>query len=139
MSEINLGSQSTGWMIESMAAWFLNLFTDHEGGLSLKEMLAVEIIGAQGYIRMSDLAGMMGFPLTTASSMVDRLTEKQILKRSRFEDERRIVAVSLTPEGQALRERQRDRQNAWIENRLGKLTEEERLQLFVLLKKAAID
>jgi DNA-binding MarR family transcriptional regulator len=137
MAEINHENRNSAWMIEPMARLILNLFADQENGLSLKEMLAVEIIGAQGFIRMSDLAGVLGFPLTTASSMVDRLARKQILKRSRFEDERRIVAVSLTPEGQALRERQHTRQNAWIEDRLGHLTEEERGQLLLLLRKAA--
>lgn len=118
-----------------LAEMMLELFAEGSGGFSQKESLAVEIIGTRRFMRMSDLAGMLHLPLTTASSMVDRLVANGILKRSRFEDERRIVAVSLTPEGQALWEKQRGRQIGWLKEMLGRLSEAEQSQLLALLEK----
>ncbi len=137
MSDINHENLRTEWIFESMAEWILDIYTDQEAGLSLKELLAVELIGARGFIRMTDLAGIMSLPLTTISSMVDRLTGRQLLKRSRFEDERRIVAVSLTPEGQAAWERLKARQNSWINERLGLLSTDDRIRLVELLDKVS--
>ncbi|MHC1784668.1 MAG: MarR family winged helix-turn-helix transcriptional regulator [Anaerolineaceae bacterium] len=124
-------------LMDSLGEWVLEFFTNESQGLSLKENMVLQVAGARKFIRMSDLSSLLHLPLTTATSMVDRLVEKGILKRSRFEDERRIVAVSLTPDGQALWEKQKMEQARWLQDRLALLSEGEQQQLFALLEKIA--
>lgn len=135
MNENQQSPQATGRMITLMAEWTLELFAGDPSGLSLKEALALEIVGSRKFVRMTDLAGLLHLPVTTATSLVDRLAGQGLFKRSRFEDERRIVAVSLTPESQGLWEKQRSRQIAWLKGMLGRLSESEQAQLLVLIEK----
>lgn len=50
----------------------------------------------------TDLARHLGVPVTTASSATDRLARRGLLQRDRVEDDRRAVALRLSPEGEAL-------------------------------------
>jgi MarR family transcriptional regulator, organic hydroperoxide resistance regulator len=135
MEKTDHGDEKYDNLLSSLGEWVLEFFTDESKGLSLKENMVLQVAGARKFIRMSDLSSLLHLPLTTATSMVDRLVAKGILKRSRFEDERRIVAVSLTPEGQMLWEVQRGRQVAWLKEMLGRLSETEQSQLLTLIEK----
>lgn len=135
MTEILSEDQCYEKILTLLMETTLDLFARTDSGLSLKENLAVQIIGERRFVRMTDLAGMLHLPLTTTSSMVDRLAANRIVVRSRFEDERRIVAVSLSPEGQEFWKRQKDEQFRRLKENAHIFSEDERQQLFTLIEK----
>ena len=50
---------------------------------------------------MSELAANMGVPLSTATGIGARLARKGLVRRRRAPEDKRVVLVSLTTEGEA--------------------------------------
>ncbi len=75
-----------------------------EIGLSLSrfELLALLLVEKQQGLPMSPLAQRLGIPMSTATGVADRLVKKGLLKRERQEEDRRVVVVFLTVEGNKL-------------------------------------
>ena len=59
----------------------------------------------QGPHRMSDIASYLGTSLSSATSMMDRLVEKDLIDRAPDPDARRVVTCRLTSHGRAEMER----------------------------------
>lgn len=91
----------------SLGEWILHNLTSETLGLSLKEMMVLEITGMRKTIIMSELSSVLHLPPTTTTSIVDRMVRKGYLKRERLEEERRLVVISLSHEGQILWEQHR--------------------------------
>lgn len=64
------------------------------------ELLALQSLAGNRELTMSQLAGSVGVGLSTATKIVDRLTEKQLVERKRNGGDRRVVRVALTPRGE---------------------------------------
>lgn len=71
---------------------------------SASELRALAALGRLGAIAMSDLAAMLGLPISTATRIVDRLVAKDLAARRRSPQDRRIVQVSFSPKGQRIHE-----------------------------------
>lgn len=54
---------------------------------------------------MGDVANELSSPLSTATTVVDRLVRKGLIERRRNEENRRTVRLQLTPLGQQLQDR----------------------------------
>ena len=54
---------------------------------------------AQGPERMGSIAGQLNISLSSATSMIDRLIEKDLVERSPDPNDRRVVLCQLTPKG----------------------------------------
>ena len=93
-------------------------------------------LNQNGPALMSELADFMDIPLSTATSLVNRLVEKKQVVRQRSEEDRRIVRVHLTLAGKKLSERMLDVHLAASRLLLEKLDREEQTQLIALLRKA---
>lgn len=93
-------------------------------------------LNQNGPALMSELADFMDIPLSTATSLVNRLVEKKQVIRQRSEDDRRIVRVHLTVAGKKLSERMLDVHLAASRLLLEKLDRDEQTQLIALLRKA---
>jgi DNA-binding MarR family transcriptional regulator len=70
--------------------------------LSQQEFRLVAALGHRGSVIMTDLAGMLNIPLSTATHTVDKLVAKELVKRSRADRDRRIVLVELSEKGRRL-------------------------------------
>jgi len=68
-------------------------------GLTSVEQLVLLEVGERGRPMMSELALGCGQALSTMTGLVDRLEKKGVLRRQRTEEDRRVVYVELTPEG----------------------------------------
>ncbi|MBG0777276.1 MAG: winged helix-turn-helix transcriptional regulator [Desulfovibrionaceae bacterium] len=68
-------------------------------GVTLPQMHAVEILGAQGPLRMKELAGRMGVTTGTMTVVVDKLEARGLAERRRDARDRRVVFVELTARG----------------------------------------
>jgi len=70
-----------------------------ESGLSLPQMHTLEILGADGDLRMTELAAKMGITTGSLTVLVDRLERGGFVARKPHETDRRSIRVALTPEG----------------------------------------
>ncbi len=69
------------------------------GGLNEKEMIVMGYVGQHGSVKMSDIAESIDAPMSTLTSIVDKLVEKKVLTREHSMDDRRAINVTLTQNG----------------------------------------
>lgn len=85
---------------ERLSSWEHEVVRDK--GLTLPQMHTLEILGAQGPMRMKELAQRMGVTTGTLTVMVDRLKRNGHVERRRHDTDRRSIIVTLTHSGQEL-------------------------------------
>jgi DNA-binding MarR family transcriptional regulator len=71
------------------------------GKLNEKELMIIIFVGERQSVKMSEIADSLQAPLSTLSSVVDKLVEKQYLGRVHSEEDRRVVQVTLVAKGKA--------------------------------------
>jgi DNA-binding MarR family transcriptional regulator len=69
---------------------------------SAQELFALNTLGRRGRLTMTDLAGAMGVPLSTASRIVDRLADKDLVIRAPQPHDRRVVHVAFSRRGERI-------------------------------------
>ena len=69
------------------------------GDLSEKEFVIVNYIGQQQNAKMSEIAQNLSAPMSTITSIVDKLVENKYLNRFNSNDDRRVVLVTLASNG----------------------------------------
>ncbi len=69
--------------------------------ISVRELHLVSFVGDHQQVTMSGIAEFLHVPLSTATSIVDKQVENQILKRASSATDRRKVLILLEKEGQA--------------------------------------
>jgi DNA-binding MarR family transcriptional regulator len=83
------------------------------GGLSLSQYALLEVLADRRSARVQELAAHAGITASTATRILDALERRGIVLRTRDDEDRRAVAVSLTDDGQALVCAERD----WLRGR----------------------
>lgn len=71
-------------------------------GLTLQQVHTIEVLGAQGAMRMKELAAMMGITTGTMTINIDKLEKAGYVERKPNESDRRSIFVSLTKNGEDL-------------------------------------
>lgn len=85
------------------------LVPQQSGQLSRSETAVLRIL-ADGAVNMSDLSSSLGLALSSTTGVVDRLVEHGLVERTRPDQDRRCVHVTLTAKGRkAFATLQRDR------------------------------
>jgi len=69
------------------------------GDINEKEFMLINHVGQKQSMKMSDLANSLSAPLSTVTSIVDKLVEKKFLDRYHSSDDRRVVFVTLASNG----------------------------------------
>ena len=69
------------------------------GGFNEKEMQVVVFVGQHTNVKMTDISENLNSPLSTLTSVVDKLVEKKFLTRVHSDEDRRVVNVALTIKG----------------------------------------
>ena len=72
------------------------------GGMSHKEFSIINYVGQHHDVRMKDLAEHMNAPISTLTSIVDKLVENNYLARYHSAEDRRVVMVTLAKSGKGL-------------------------------------
>ena len=75
---------------------------ERESGITGPQLWAMRIISEHGMLRVTDLARLMYLHPATLVGIVDRLEKRGLVARGRTAKDRRVVEVSLTPEGAAM-------------------------------------
>lgn len=71
------------------------------GGLNEKELIIIIYIGQHENVKMSDISENIEAPMSTLTSIVDKLVERKYLTRDHSDEDRRVINVSLTLNGKA--------------------------------------
>lgn len=85
---------------ERLSSWEHGVVRDK--GLTLPQMHTLEILGANGPMRMKELAGRMGVTTGTLTVMIDRLVKNGQVERRPHDTDRRSIIVALTESGRTL-------------------------------------
>jgi len=104
--------------------------------LNLSDLVVIDLLGRRDACIMRDVASELGSPLSTATTVVDRLVGADLVARKRDEADRRAVGLVLTKSGQqvlaALAKQHRHR----VGNMLAALKPQERKVFVALMLKA---
>jgi DNA-binding MarR family transcriptional regulator len=108
---------------------------DPTRGCSREDIRALILLRTSGRTIMTDFAGQLGVPLSTATHTVDRLVLKGLVMRVRSEQDRRVVQVELSEIGKALHAALRSRHQAMARSWLTPLSPAERETFLKLMAK----
>lgn len=100
--------------------------------LSPQDGRALVTLAGRGRLTMTDFSELLGVPLSTATRMVERLIDKGLALRSRIEDDRRVVCVELSEEGNKLNQTFLEHRRTIGRSMLAPLTHGER-EIFIEL------
>jgi len=100
-----------------------------EGDLSPTLTAALATVERDGPLAPSALAQLEGIQRPTATRVLGRLEEAELVTRTADHGDRRTVRVAITPAGRALLRRIRSRKNEYLARRLRGLTDDERATL----------
>lgn len=69
------------------------------GGFNEKELQVVVFVGQHTSVKMTEISENLNSPLSTLTSVVDKLVERKFLTRVHSDEDRRVVNVALTVKG----------------------------------------
>ncbi|MFA6245438.1 MAG: MarR family transcriptional regulator [Mucilaginibacter sp.] len=103
------------------------------GDLNEKELFIVSFIGEKRSVKMSDIADFLQAPLSTLTTIVDKLVTNKFLLRYNSNDDRRVVKVELDRKGKASFKEFKNRKEIMAKKVLGQLSESEQETLIANL------
>lgn len=71
-------------------------------GLTAPQGMIVGLLGKRGRMKMSEISEKMGLSNSTVSGIIDRLEQRDIVKRVRSEEDRRVVYVFLSDKAEEI-------------------------------------
>lgn len=103
------------------------------GDLNEKELFIIAFIGERRSVKMSDIAEYLQSPLSTLTTIVDKLVANKFLLRYNSNDDRRVVKVELDRKGKASYAAFKNRRELLAKNALDHLSEAEQETLIANL------
>ncbi len=104
-------------------------------GLTLEEFMVLDEVSESGPCVMRDIATALSLPPSTATGIVDRLVEKDYVRRRHSDRDRRRVIVELTPAGLSAYNKFRDRALAQVEDSVRHLSNGDLQALMKIIRK----
>jgi DNA-binding MarR family transcriptional regulator len=96
-----------------------------DSGFTLPQLSVISILEKHGEQKVSELSFKMGLSNSTVSGILDRLEQKDIIKRERTKNDRRVVKISLTGKSQKFCNDFRKKKEEYLTQLLKKLSEQE--------------
>ncbi len=103
--------------------------------LGISHILILGHLNVDGKNRPSDIAKNIGLTPPTVTHLCEKLVNKKLIVRSKDEDDRRIIYLSITPLGQEVLERANEEGQVLRRKLFEKLTFEEQAQMLAIYKK----
>ncbi len=103
------------------------------GDLNEKELFIIAFIGEKRSVKMSDIADYLQAPLSTLTTIVDKLVTNKFLLRYNSNDDRRVVKVELDRKGKTSYKEFKNRREIMANKVLGHLSEAEQETLITNL------
>ena len=107
------------------------------GDVTKREFNLLVMLGKSEKMIMREVADFLGVPVSTATAIIDKLTEKGYLKRIHSPADRRIIVVVLSAEGKSIYLSLMSKMKTFARDVMGKLDGPERTKFVELLEKAA--
>lgn len=104
-------------------------------GLTLQQVHTIEVLGANGDMKMKDLASKMGITTGTMTINIDKLEKTGHVERKPNEHDRRSIFVGLTDTGKELFRSHDDMHLILTRDIASSLDESERAELLRLLSR----
>ncbi|HZT64761.1 MAG TPA: MarR family transcriptional regulator [Acidimicrobiales bacterium] len=98
-------------------------------GVTPSQLSVLSTLHHHGPLTLGDLASHEAVQPPSVTRMVGSLEEAGLVTRTGSADDRRTVVAQLTPKGRKAVEEIRRRRDAWLAERLGELSDEERDRL----------
>jgi DNA-binding MarR family transcriptional regulator len=95
----------------------------HRGSLSLVHLMVLNLVEADGPQSMGQLAEALDVSVASVTGIVDRMERRGLVERERGEVDRRLILVSLTPEGAAVFSEMSARRRERLTRLVGALTD----------------
>jgi DNA-binding MarR family transcriptional regulator len=95
------------------------------GGINEKELLIIDYVGQNKYVKMSNVAEILDVPLSTLTTIVDKLVERNYLSREHRDDDRRVINVMLGVNGKTAYEVLRSKKKRVAEKLLSQFSEKD--------------
>lgn len=105
--------------------------------LNMQELRLVEFLGNEGPQMMRDLAEHLGVAVNSVTTIVDHMERKELVRRQRSDEDRRVVRVELTDLGRSVYQSLVEVNMRLFRTMLGSLTEDEQEIFMVLFRKIA--
>lgn len=103
--------------------------------LHLHEIQVIVCLGQNGPSKMKDIGANLSVSLSNLTVIVDKLEEKGLAERVRSTEDRRIVMVYLSEEGQVIFDAHHEMKLEMCKNMLSKLSSDERTAYLALMQK----
>ena len=103
--------------------------------ISGPQLHLLNILDANGEVRMSDLSEELGISGSGATSLANRMIKGNYIKRVRSIKDRRVVTLQITDEGRDFLETFSKSRDQALERFLGKLTADEKAEMARLCRK----
>lgn len=107
------------------------------GDLTKKDLMVIDFVGKESTCIMRDIAEYLNAPVSTLTSMIDKLVRKKQLRRERSEEDRRIVEVMLGDIGKQTFEEFRDSRMTMCRAMLSALEPNEQEEIIRLMGKVS--
>lgn len=108
-----------------------------EGGLTGPQFFLLSFLAQQKSATVSQLAEALHVKPSSITVMLDRLENSGLIVRSREQQDRRVVQISLSVAGRQVLEEARQKRRQLLKGYLSKLDEEEQQFLLAILEKMA--
>ncbi len=107
--------------------------------ISIPEYRMMTYLQEHGPTPMAKLALSIDVSQGWITSMVDRLEKKRMVRRTRSDEDRRIIKIEVMEPGLETIQRVRELHLQFVRRTLGKFTSEEQIQFKLLLNKLSLD
>jgi DNA-binding MarR family transcriptional regulator len=107
------------------------------GVVTEKELTVIDFVGQHKNVKMSYIADNIMAPISTLTSIVDKLVERNLINRDHSGEDRRVVNVSLSSNGKAAYKKLMNKKGKMAEAVLSKLNDEEQVLITKHLKMLA--
>jgi DNA-binding MarR family transcriptional regulator len=111
----------------------LRLFADE--GITEPQLQALELLVMNGPMLMRKISDALTVTPANVTGIVDRLEEKNLVKRTSEKGDRRATIIEITPEGKTLYEKVSKKKGEMIRKSLWTFTKDEKITLNRLLEK----
>jgi DNA-binding MarR family transcriptional regulator len=106
-----------------------------QGIITLPQFLGLSFLHANPGTPVKAFAATLGLQLSSASGLLDRLAKLGLLKRTHSTEDRRVVLLTLTPEGERMVDEIREQKKESIARIFAALSPDERAVYLKLMQK----
>jgi len=106
-----------------------------QGRVTVPQYLALELLSLRGSLKMNDIAKALQVSLPAATGLINRLVKMKLVKRSYDECDRRLIFITLTPEGKKTTEKTKFTRRKIIEEMFSDISDKERQIYLNIIRK----